>query len=160
MDGASPRGSVHALQQAFRDAPAPELGALVGSHEATFAGWLRLGGPLAMRLTGMPGWWGKRFRAPVGDGDSLEGENLLLRRGRLVESIPMRARIGSSRVDGRPALLISYPPDARWPHRRVNDELHPLDEGTLLGLSFGLPLAPRGGAPFILHRHHEAAKTE
>jgi hypothetical protein len=156
MDGASPRGSVRSLQRAFRDAPAPELGALVGNHEARFAGWLRVGGPLAMRLTGMPGWWGKRFRTPAGDDDLLEGENLLLRGGRLVESIPMRARIGSSRVDGRPALLISYPPDARWPHRRVNDELRPLDEGTLLGLSFGLPLAPRGGAPFILHRRGEA----
>jgi hypothetical protein len=27
-------------------------------------------------------------------------------------------------------------------------------------LSFGLPLAPRGGAPFILHRREETAKTE
>jgi hypothetical protein len=109
-----------------------------------------------MRLTGMPGWWGKRFRAPLGGGDSLDGENVLLRGGRLVDSIPMRARIGSSRVDGRLALLITYPPDARWPHRRVNDELRPVDEDTLLGLSFGLPLAPRGGAPFILHRREDA----
>jgi len=64
----------------------------------------------------------------------------------------MTARIAPSRVDGRPALVITYPSDARWPHRLVNDELRPLDELTLLGLSFGLPLAPRGGAPFILHR--------
>jgi hypothetical protein len=160
MDGARPRGSVRALQREFHDAPAPELAALVGSHEARFAGWLRLGGPLAMRLTGMPGWWGKRFRPPAADGDSLEGENLLRRGGQLVPSIPMRATIAPSRVDGKSALLITYPPDARWPHRRVNDELRPLDEGTLLGLSFGLPLAPRGGAPFILHRREEAAETE
>jgi hypothetical protein len=93
-----------------------------------------------------------RFRAPASGGDTLEGENLLHRGARLVESIPMRARIAPSRVDGRLALVISYPPDARWPHRRVKDELRPLDESTLLGLSFGLPLAPRGGAPFILHR--------
>jgi hypothetical protein len=38
---------------------------------------------------------------------------------------------------------------------RVNDELRPLDDDTLLGLSFGLPLAPRGGAPFILNRRDE-----
>lgn len=68
----------------------------------------------------------------------------------------MRAQIAASRVDGRPALVISYPHDARWPHRLVKDELRPLDESTLLGLSFGLPLAPRGGAPFILHRRNEA----
>ena len=98
---------------------------------------------------------GKQFRRAAGDGDSLEGENLLRRRGHFVESIPMTAQIAASRVDGRPALVISYPPDARWPHRRVRDELRPLDERTLLGLSFGLPLAPRGGAPFILHRRAE-----
>jgi hypothetical protein len=64
--------------------------------------------------------------------------------------------LAPSRVDGRPALVIRYPPDARWPHRRVTDELRPLDEDTLLGLSFGLPLAPMGGAPFLLHRREEA----
>ena len=150
---ATQRGlSVASLQEAFRRAQAPELAMLIGDHEAEFAGWLRLGGPLAMRLTGMPGWWGKRFRVPADGGETLGGENLLRRRGRLVESIPMTARIAPSRVDGRPALVITYLPDARWPHRLVNDELRPLDELTLLGLSFGLPLAPRGGAPFILHR--------
>jgi hypothetical protein len=151
----SRRGSVRELQRAFRDAPDPELTALVGTHEAEFAGWLRLGGPLSMSLTGMHRWWGKRFRVAGAGGDTLEGENLLRRRGRLEESIPMRARIGPSRVDGRPAIVISYPPDARWPHRRVRDELRPLDDHTLLGLSFGLPGAPRRGAPFILHRRDE-----
>jgi hypothetical protein len=146
--------SVRDLQRAFREAPEPQLDALAGTHEAQFAGWLRVGGPLAMGVTGMPGWWGKRFR-PAGDGDSLEGENVLRRRGDLVASIPMTAQIGPSRVDGRAAILIDYPADARWPHRRVRDELRPLDENTLLGLSFGLPLAPRGGAPFILHRQDE-----
>jgi hypothetical protein len=156
MSELNTKGSVRALRRAFRTAPAPELAALVGEHEAEFAGWLRVGGPLAMRLTGMPGWWGKRFRVPAGGGERLEGENLVRRRGRLVESIPMTAQLGPSRVDGRPALVINYPPDARWPHRHVTDELRPLDQRTLLGLSFGLPLAPRGGAPFILHRRDEA----
>jgi hypothetical protein len=151
--------SVRELRRTFCDAPAPELRALVGTHEAEFAGWLRLGGPLAMRLTGMPGWWGKRFRGPAGDGISLEGENLLRRHGHLVEAIPMTARIEASRVDGRPAIVVTYPPDARWPHRRVTDELRPLGEHTLLGLSFGLPLAPRDGAPFILHRRDEDGTT-
>jgi hypothetical protein len=50
---------VRALQRAFRDAPAPELDALVGRHEAKFAGWLRVGPPLSMSLTGMHGVVGK-----------------------------------------------------------------------------------------------------
>jgi hypothetical protein len=155
MTELSTKPSVTELQRAFRDAPEPELSALAGTHEAKFAGWLRVGGPFAMSATGMHRWWGKRFRAPTGGGDSLEGENVLRRRGRLVASIPMTARIGRSRVDGRAAILIDYPPHARWPHHRVRDELRPLDERTLLGLSLGLPLAPRGGAPFILHRQDE-----
>jgi hypothetical protein len=109
-----------------------------------------------MSLTGMHGWWGKQFRPRAGAGDALEGENLVRRRGRLVESIPMTARLAPSRVDGRTAIVIRYPPDARWPHRMVTDELRPLDDHTLLGLSFGLPLAPRAGAPFILQRREPA----
>lgn len=152
-----PRGSVRALQRTFRAAAEPELGALVGRHQATFSGWLRLGGPLSMSLTGMHGWWGKQFRpAPAAGGDTLEGENLVRRHGRLVESIPMSAQLGPSRVDGRTAILVEYPPDAPWPHNRVRDELRPLDDRTLLGLSFGLPLAPRGGAPFVVHRRDGA----
>lgn len=147
-----PTGSVRALRRAFNEASAPELANLIGRYEATFAGWLRVGGPLAMDLTGMAGWWGTQFRAPANGQDSLEGENLLLRRGRLVESLPMRAHIGPSRVDGRPALVVKHSPDARWPHNRVTDELRPLDDDTLVGLSFGFPLAPRSGAPFILRR--------
>src|SRR2546422_664522 len=101
-----PKRSGHALQRMFREAPAPELASLVGTHEAEFAGWLRLAGPLAMRLTGMPGWWGKRFRAPAGGGGPLEGENLLRRQGQLVESIPMAAQLAPPGPDGGPALLI------------------------------------------------------
>jgi hypothetical protein len=147
---------VSALRRAFRETPEPELSALEGRHEAKFAGWIRVGGPPAMGLTGMLGWWGKQFRWPPGGGDSLEGENLVRRRGEIMESIPMTAEIAPSRVDGRATILIRYPPDARWPHHRVNDELRPLDEETLLGLSFGLPLSPEGGAPFILHRRDQA----
>ena len=64
----------------------------------------------------------------------------------------MLAHIGPSRVDGRPALVVKYPSDARWPLNRVTDELRPLDDRTLVGLSFGLPLAPRAGVPFVLSR--------
>jgi hypothetical protein len=81
--------SVLALQRAFREAPAPELVALVGRHEAKSAGWLRLVGPLSMSLTGMHGWWGKQVRCRADEEDSLEGENLLLRQGRILTSIPI-----------------------------------------------------------------------
>jgi hypothetical protein len=154
--GPDTRASLRALQRAFRDAPAPELAAFVGLHEGEFVGptWLRCAATLTLCLFGMPGWSGKAFRPRKTDADALEGENLVRRQGRLVPSIPVRARIAPSGVDGRPALVLSYPPDARFPWPRVRDELRPLDERTLLGLTFGVPLAPRGGAPFLL-RHRE-----
>src|SRR5512134_3459734 len=100
--GLNAKASARELQQAFREAPEPGLGALVGLHEAEYAGpaWMRRAGPLTMRLMKMPGWWGKAFRAPVGGADELEGENVLRRGGNLESSIPMRARIAPSRVDG------------------------------------------------------------
>jgi cholesterol oxidase len=155
--GLNVKASVRELQQAFREAPEPELGALVGLHEAEYAGpaWMRLAGPLAMRLTKMPGWWGKAFRAPMEGADELEGENVLRRGGNLESSIPMRARVAPSRVDGRPALVVSYPPDAPYPWPRVGDELRPVDDRTLLGLTWGIPGGPRDGTPFVLHRRED-----
>jgi hypothetical protein len=55
-------------------------------------------------------------------------------------------------MDGRPALVVSYPPDARFPWPRVRDEFRPFGPRTLLGMTFGIPLAPPGGTPFLLHR--------
>ncbi len=143
--------SLRTLRRAFQDAPSPTLALLVGFRPAEFAGplWLRAFGPATMAATGMPGWAGKRFRASTGD--ELQGENLLRRRGVLVASIPMRARLEPATADGRAALVVRYPRQARWPWRRVRDELRPLADGRLLGLTYGLPGTPPGGVPFLLH---------
>ncbi len=146
--------SVRELQEAFREARAPDLATLLGSHDGEVLGpaWLRQGAALTFRLSGMPGWCGKTFHPATSDADTLEGENLVRRHGRTEPSIPIQARIVPSRIDGRPAIVIRYPTDARFPWRRVTDELRPLDDRTLLGLSFGIPLGPRGGSPFVLRR--------
>jgi hypothetical protein len=154
--GASTIGtsSLGALRRAFHQAPAPELELLVGVHEGQFAGpiWLRASGAPTMVLTGMPNWYGKRFRAGSPGATSLEGENLLRSDGGLVDSIPLTVAVGPSRVDRLPALVVRYPTDARWPWRGVTDELRPFGDGTLLGLTFGLMPAFFGGLPFLLHR--------
>ena len=64
----------------------------------------------------------------------------------------MTARIGPSRLDGKPAIIVSYPKDARSPWRRATDELRALDDKTLLGLTWGIPGAPKSGTPFVLRR--------
>jgi hypothetical protein len=162
------RTSLKALQRAFRDAPDPELADLVGDLAAELVGpaWMRAAGPTTMRAGRMAGWCGKRFE-PDEDGDGiLHGFNRVqARRGRGAgsaggsgstgprqDSVPIVARLGASRVDGRPALLVTYPPDAPFPWPRVTDEFRRFGDGTLLGLSFGIPLAPSGGTPFLLHR--------
>jgi hypothetical protein len=35
---------------------------------------------------------------------------------------------------------------------RVNDELRPFGDGTLIALTLGIPLSPPGGVPFLLRR--------
>ena len=41
---------------------------------------------------------------------------------------------------------------APWPWRNVIDELRLLPDGTVIALTFGLPLMPGGGSPFLLRR--------
>jgi hypothetical protein len=146
--------SMRALRAAFRSAPEPDLADLVGTHEGEFIGpvWLRAAGPLATRLGRMPGWCGKRF-APTQDGtEHLVGVNLVRSGGRASDSVPIKAAIGPSRLDGRPALIVAYPVDAPFPWPRVTDELRPLGDGVLLGMTFGIPASPPNGAPFLLRR--------
>lgn len=147
-------GSLPDLHAAFAEASEPTLDALIGAHDGAPAGplWMRATGSLIMRFTGMPGWCGKEFQSPEPGAEVLRGHNRVRRHGRVEPSIPMTARVAPSRVDGRLAIVVSYPTDAQYPWRHVNDELRPIDDGTLLGLTWGIPGGPRGGAPFSLRR--------
>ena len=138
------------LQQAFHDTGAPALSSLQGRYEATLAGptWFRGPALMVVHRTGMPGWWGKEF-ALDDSGTALEGRNLVRVGDALHASLPMHAVLGSSRIDRRPALVLTYGSTAPLPWRRVTDEVRPLGNGILIGLSFGL-LVPPGGSPFLL----------
>lgn len=146
-------GSLKALTQAFSRAADPRLSDLLGTHKGAFAGpwWLRCPAPLLMRVTGMPDWVGKTLR-PTDNDTVITGENLIRAGETLTISIPITARLGVARLDRRPAIIVSYPRNAPWPWHHVTDELRPLDEHTLLGLTYGIPATPRAGAPFLLYR--------
>lgn len=146
--------SLTTITEAFRSAPSPVLEALVGEHEGKTIGpvWLTSLGPATLWLTGMGGWCGKAFQPLPEGGDQIVGTNLVRRRGTIRPSIPITARIASSRVDGRPAIRVDYPATARFPWRRVTDELRPLEEGVLLGLTWGIPGGPASGTPFVLRQ--------
>lgn len=145
--------NLRSIQTAFRDAPAPQTSQLAGRHEATFLGpWhLRGTAPWFMAVTGMPGWWGKAFDEPDAH-DRLAGTNVLRRKGVEREVVPMSAGLEPSPVDGRTDLVVRYPESAPWPWRGVTDHFRPVGDGVLLGLSFGIPMTPADGAPFVLRR--------
>jgi hypothetical protein len=147
------RGSLSALGAAFRAAPEPTLADLVGEHAAEFIGpgWLRAVAPTGLRILGMPGWCGKRFEPDSGDG-VLDGVNLLRSGERLIDSIPIKAAVGLSRMDGRPVLAVTYPADARFPWPHVVDELRPLGSDVLLGMTIGIPRFRAVAIPFLLRR--------
>ncbi|MFA9270400.1 MAG: hypothetical protein ACEQSX_06535 [Baekduiaceae bacterium] len=145
-----PRGR-GALLARFRALGAPDLAALAGTHEAVFVGpaALRRAAPMSIALAGMPAWYGKRF-----DPDGARGINLL--RGHddeLEERNPMTAAIAPSWLDGAPAIVVSYAPDAPRPWRWVRDEFRVADSDTLLGLTFAVSPRLRAlAAPFTLER--------
>ncbi len=152
--GALDMGSTGALREAFRSGPDPTVEHLVGEHAGEYVGprWVRTAGPVIMRLGRMPNWYGKRFALADDGTPTLVGVNLLRSGEQIVDSVPMTAAIGPSRLDGRPALIIGYPVDAPFPWPRVTDELRPLDDSALIGVTFGIPGSLPGGTPFLLRR--------
>ena len=116
----------------------------MGEHRAELVGpwYIRKSAPGFLAATGMADWCGKRFDPPV-DG-VLHGCNLARRNGELQDSIPLTATLEGG------DLVVHYPADARWPWRHVTDRLRPLNETTLIGLTYGLPLT--AALPFLLHR--------
>ncbi len=150
----STASSLGALSAQFRAAAEPALGDLVGRHRAEMAGpfWMRLPAPLFLAVTGMPGWVGKEFASPDSpDADELVGHNLIDDRGVAEPSLPMRARVATSRLDGRAAAVLTYAPDAPFPWRNVVDEVRPLADGRLLGISYNIVPGVPVGVPFLLH---------
>ncbi|GAB2862378.1 hypothetical protein [Nocardioides pacificus] len=153
--------SLLALRRSWRGLAAPGLDDLVGDLRADFLPPLRRVAPVGLGLVGLPRWWGKRFRPDdgAGVGAALAGVNLVRPRsngaaGQLVETLPMTARMGTSLVDERPAIVISYAADGPRPWRWVRDEVRCDAAGSLVAMTFvdvaGLRRA--GGTPFLLQR--------
>jgi hypothetical protein len=155
-----PSSALSEFTAAFADADDATLGTLVGRFRATMAGpwWMRLPAPSVVGLTGMPGWWGKEFFGPAADDGTLRGHNLLDSHGTLTPSLPMTARLGTSRQDGRAALLLTYPGDTPRPWRHVTDEVRALADGRLLGLSYDIVPGISTAVPFLLQADDAAGR--
>ncbi|MBS9373720.1 hypothetical protein [Rhodococcus sp. B50] len=141
--------SIRGLQERFRMLHADALPA-AGTYRAVFVGpaALRVAAPRAIALGGMPRWYGKRF-ADGGSAVNLldDGD------GALREVLPMRVALEPSWLDGRNAIVVSYGAGGPVPWRWVRDEFRPVDEGTLLGLTFvATPASRIAASPFTLVR--------
>lgn len=143
--------SLRDARQRFGDLTCPQAESVKDDWRARFVGpsWLRALSPAQLSLLGFGGWWGKRLGAvnqPAGC------TNLFGRDGDRTR-FPMTLREGSSQLDGRPVLRLTYPEDARWPWRHATDELRALDEGHLMGMGvIDVPIARGQPFPFLLVR--------
>lgn len=153
--------SLLALRRGWSGLATPALHELVGDLAADFLPPLRRVAPAGLGLVGLPRWWGKRFRPDegAGVGEVLSGVNLVRPRpgqpgGPLIETLPMTARRGTSLVDGRPAVVISYAADGPRPWRWVRDEVRCDAAGSLVAMTFVDVAGVRraGGTPFLLRR--------
>ena len=139
--------SLSQLLARYRQLPAAEH--LIGRWRAEFIGpwWLRASAGPSIALSGMPGWYGKRFV------DAQAAVNLRRRGGQLLELLPMRYSAQPSWLDGQPCVALDYGQATRRPWRWVRDELRQLDPQHCLCLTFvDLPGLRRLGFPFLLVR--------
>ncbi len=144
--------SLAGLNRLWKALPSPDADALLGTHAATFVGpaMLRATAPRILGLLGLPRWYGKRFLQTP---DGLQGVNLLHKDGAFREHLHMDAVVQPSRLDGVPALIVTYAADAPLPWRHIRDEFRALDANTLLGMTvLDRPGVRRVGAPFIVAR--------
>jgi hypothetical protein len=111
-----------------------------------------LGSPLAklaskviLPLIGFRNWKGKRL---LGNG---KGINIFKRDGQYVDDILMLTAVGESWLDGKPALILTYPPGAPFFTRYLRDELRQLDDNTLIILGwFDLPFVRNSASAALL----------
>lgn len=137
------------LKALYANLPVPPPSMCEGFFRASFLGplWMRMSAAPTLRLTGLPGWQGKRFLTP----DS--ATNVLKLGGRIEERLKMTVRAVTSMVDGSPAVALCYGEEAPAPWRWVRDELRALNDDSLLGITFvDKPVLRTCPFPFLLER--------
>lgn len=114
----------------------PSAESLLGTHRGMILGRKlhRFISRPSLFLTRLGGWWGKQFETTD------QGINIVQRRGRWRTTLPMLLEERLSLLDGKPSLVIVYPPASPWPWPWLIDELRRVDDATCLGLTVFTPL--------------------
>jgi len=136
----------------FNTLESPAISEMNGRFQAEFVGpgWLRAVAPPGLAPLGLGGWQGKTFDSHGG------GMNVVRRKGKLQEIIPIVLQETASRINGRSVLTITYPPGSRFPWPWIVDEIRWLDNSTLLGMTLVTKAGlHRLALPFLLHKMEE-----
>ena len=139
--------SLKQFRDLFASLAVPEIDSIRGVYRAAFVGpgWLRASANPSLALTGLGGWWGKEFSA---DGAAI---NIILRAGKFSTRFPMKLVAAKSFIDGRDGLALHYPAGNPFPWTHIVDELHRINETSMLGMTIADVSGLRGLAfPFIL----------
>lgn len=141
------------LRKDFRELPEPDsLDKFEGAFSSLYVGPapIRLGAPAFMAALGFGGWKGKRFAR---SGEQLEGSNRFGSGAAIDDKYPMHALIEPSLIDGRDALVVHYPSDARKPWNVARDEFREFEDGRLLGITtFDIPVIRHLPLAFVIER--------
>ena len=131
----------------FSELTIPEKSTLDGFYIGFFVGpgWLRkTAGPLLV-ITGLGGWWGKRFN---GDDTVI---NLVKKEDQLKPKFPMHLIEIPSLIDAKLGLTLKYDKRNPFPWPYITDELRQLDPGIYLGMTYvRYPPLSRIALPFLL----------
>ena len=125
----------------------PDMDSMIGDYQGSFIGpkWLRLSAGPGLVVSGLKGWWGKRFH---GDKTAV---NLVQANGQLMTKFPMRLVAIKSLIDGKPGVALHYNSENPFPWPQIVDEIRQLNPGVFLGMTY-IQMRPFCGLilPFLL----------
>jgi hypothetical protein len=113
----------------------PSAESLLGTHKGEIIGrkMQRALGRPSLFFMQLGGWWGKQFDTPE------QGINIVQRRGQFRPKLPMLLEERPSLIDGKPSLVIVYPPASPFLWPWIVDEVRRIDDSTCLGMTVFTP---------------------
>lgn len=143
------RAGLAAITAYFKTLPAPEESSRQGFYRARFIGplWLRKSAGPSVALAGLTQWQGKQFVT------STQAVNIVLVGQQRQSKLSMTCSTKPSRLDQKPALVLSYGRLAPIPWRWVRDEIRQHRDDEWLGVTIiDLPVLRHIAFPFLLKK--------
>lgn len=143
------RAGLATITAYFKTLSAPEESSRQGFYHACFIGpwWLRISAGPSVALAGLAKWQGKAFVT------STQAVNIVLVGQQRQPMLSMTCATKPSRLDQKPALVMSYGRLAPIPWRWVHDEIRQHDDGEWLGVTIiDLPVLRHLAFPFLLKK--------